>query len=383
VDITAAIAAQSELLVGYGGHTMAAGFAIERENIPAFRRAISRFVAEFAIPEKDERLIDAEVPLSEISLEFVEDLERLAPFGAGNPPLVFASQDVKVVGWSTIGRAKEHLSIKIEDEHNEIKQAFWWGGGDHSLEKALKNKKIDICYKARASTFLGDRDVQIEWVDYRVPEGEDVVPEQLKISLEDYRQEKRPLSLLRQMGHEWQVWAEADAGGRLKESGLSEERMGLIRGRDALTQGENLAIWTIPPGMDELRSVLCCVDPRKVILFAVDPQTDHEEQFLQRLAGLVKYSIRQQDGRTSLAALSIAMAHRERTVEVGLQWLASAGQITFELVEDGDLDLADGDDASSDENAVELDTLRTLLEETRAFRNYYKRVKGEQLFRKN
>jgi len=46
VDITEAIAAQSGVLLGYGGHRMAAGFSIQQENIPAFQRGLERAVAK-------------------------------------------------------------------------------------------------------------------------------------------------------------------------------------------------------------------------------------------------------------------------------------------------------------------------------------------------
>jgi len=383
VDITAAIAAQAELLTGYGGHAMAAGFAIERENIPAFRRAISRFVAKIDLPEKGGLIVDAELPFSEISLDLVDDFERLAPFGAGNPPLVFASQNVKLAGWFPVGKTKEHLSIKIEDDLGEIRQALWWGGVDNTLEQELKNKEIDICYKLRPSTFRGSRDVQIEWVDYRVPEGEEGILEQLELDMVDYRRVNRPLSVMRDLGPDWQVWAEADAGKRLREAGLNDVLRGRIRGREVLEVGDKLVIWTTPPAGDVLLTVLDTVDPKKLILFAVDPQTDHEELFIKRLVGLVKYSMRQQGGRTSLTELSIAMAQRERTVKVGLQWLAAVGQITFVVEEDGGLHLTEGNGDSSFEDAVVLVTLRSLLEETRAYRKYYQRANVGQLLGKN
>ena len=99
VDITAAIAGQADLLNGFGGHVMAAGFSIPAENMAAFRRGLSQAVAaqRAALPvERAAALaalsIDGVLPWGELSLELAGSLERLAPFGAGNPPLALVSR---------------------------------------------------------------------------------------------------------------------------------------------------------------------------------------------------------------------------------------------------------------------------------------------------
>ena len=94
---------------------MAAGFAIQPERIPEFRRRLSRTVAQLGAPSVRGLAIDSYLPFSEISLELVADLERLAPFGAGNPPLVLASRDLTLVSHRRVGRNGEHLVLTLED----------------------------------------------------------------------------------------------------------------------------------------------------------------------------------------------------------------------------------------------------------------------------
>lgn len=87
-NVTAAIATQREMLINFGGHPMAAGLTIDPERIPEFRRALSRTVSEMLGEVKDRAIlqIDGYLSLGDLSLDLVEDLERLAPFGPGNPP---------------------------------------------------------------------------------------------------------------------------------------------------------------------------------------------------------------------------------------------------------------------------------------------------------
>ncbi|MCZ7543431.1 MAG: single-stranded-DNA-specific exonuclease RecJ [Anaerolineae bacterium] len=102
-DITAAIAAHAAMLAGFGGHPMAAGLSIEPARIDAFRRALSRTVRAQcdALAAEPALRIDAYLPLSELSLDLARALRRLAPFGAGNPPLTLASRDLALSSYRT------------------------------------------------------------------------------------------------------------------------------------------------------------------------------------------------------------------------------------------------------------------------------------------
>ena len=100
----------------------------------------------------------------------VEDLERLAPFGAGNPPLVFATRNLKLTGYAAVGRAGEHLQLTIEDELGHTQHSIWWQGAGFSLPES----KFDLAYSVRASTYRGQRDVQIEWIDYRLAKSQSI-----------------------------------------------------------------------------------------------------------------------------------------------------------------------------------------------------------------
>ncbi|MCZ6601659.1 MAG: DHHA1 domain-containing protein, partial [Planctomycetota bacterium] len=88
-----------DLLISYGGHARAAGLVIERENVEAFRdrfcEAVSQKCAGSADPPLD---VDAEVELAEMKPASVREMERLAPFGEGNPPPLLIAHRCRVAG---------------------------------------------------------------------------------------------------------------------------------------------------------------------------------------------------------------------------------------------------------------------------------------------
>ena len=370
VNINAAIAAQRELLSSFGGHPMAAGLSIDAQNIPEFRRLVSQDVESMlgAIPLRATLSIDGYLPLAELNLDLAADLERLAPFGAGNPPLTLACRGLKLASVATVGRNQEHYLLTVEDEHGGTFRAIWWQGASWPLPEGT----FDLAYMARTSTYRGGREVQIEWVDARAQaEGlPELVAQRPPIEIVDYRDQAHPLPILRQLQAEGevQVWREAEARDKLDG-----------RDRYALLPAEALAIWTSPPGPAELRAALERASPRKVYLFGLTPEAERPEAFLQRLSGLLKYALKAHQGRVSIPVLAAATGHREISVRLGLAWLEAGGHIVVTAHEGDEMVISLGEDSSRDQLSDRTAQLKSLLEETAAYRSFFKRADKESL----
>ncbi len=372
INITSVIASNQSLVNSFGGHPMAAGLAIDPENIPAFRHAIARTVLNLGVGvqvEKDLQ-VDSYLTLPELSLDLVEDLERLAPFGAGNPPLVFATRNLKLTGYAAVGRSGEHLQLSLEDEMGHIQRSIWWQGAGYTLP----GSQFDLAYSVRASTYRGQREVQIEWIDYRQTEEalDLAMAKNIPIEVADYRNEIEPYNKLKKLMETETilVWGEAGPG---REAGCLD--------RNSLSQANSLAIWTIPPGPNELQNAIMLVNPRKIILFGIDPGMDNPEDFLKRLAGLVKNRIKSHQGMVDLEALAAATAQRTPTVRVGLDWLADRGYISLLSLSERDAHLAEGDGGQKGDAQGHSAYLNTLLAESSAFRRYYLTAQKDRLVR--
>ncbi len=391
-NINAAITAHGEMLESFGGHPMAAGLAIDPERIPEFRRALSRTVLEtlgevegshrrkqamLGGMERATLQVDGYLSLADLSLGLVEDLERLAPFGPGNPPLTLVSKGLLLKSHSPVGRNGEHLQLTVEDEQGMAQKVIWWQGAGSPLPQG----RFDLAYVVRASDYQGQRDVQVEWVDARLVEASAVVlcPEPAAVEVVDYRREPSPRRLLERLRaqEDVQVWSEA--GARAEVAGQE---------RYELSPSKGLVIWTTPPGFSELQAVLEKVAPETIYLFGIDPGLDHFEKFLKRLAGLVKHALNSDGGRVNVSTLAAATAQREATVRAGLAWLAARGHLVV-LGEDGDIGarlvrtrevyLAAGSQAVSADLPQVTAQLKALLEETAAYRAHFARAGKETL----
>jgi single-stranded-DNA-specific exonuclease len=375
-DISAAIAAHGHMLEGFGGHPMAAGLSIDPERIPEFRHAVSRTVQETcedALTSEPTLQIDGYLPLTDLSLDVVEQMERLAPFGPGNPPLTLATRGLSLRGHTTVGRTGEHLKLIVEDEEGATQQVLWW----RAEASKLPQGPFDLAYTVRASDYRGQRDVQVEWIDARPIEAPEAGPtlEPPTIEVLDHRHTSDPRSALERRDLE-RLRAETDvlvwSEGRDAVEGL---------GRYELVPSESLAIWTTPPGGPELRTALARVSPTVVHLFAVDPELTRPRSFLTHLARLAKRAITEEGGSVELPALAAATAQREETVRTGLAWLEAQGHVTVLEERDDAMRLAPGDGSRTDGTTKIAERLRALLEETAAYRAYVARADAEDLIR--
>lgn len=379
-NITNAIAAQAGMLLGYGGHAMAAGLSLESERIPEFRQAFCRTVGEILGEERQEPVlqIDAYIPLSELTPELVLDFERLAPFGAGNPSLTLASPGMRLRSSSTVGRGEEHIQLILEDDQGLRARVIWWQGASWGVpESALEGEAFDLAYHARMGDYRGGREIQIEYVDMRLQSRLEtaISLEARAIQVIDFRGQPQPLARLQQLLKQGQVavWGEAESLDLLEKQGIH------VLDRYKLGQANALAIWTAPPGRSELANALDAVSPGCVYLFGFSPGTELLEAFLTRLAGLVKFALHSKAGRASLSRLAAATAHREATVRKGLAWLEAGGHIRVSELGEGQLELNQGNGVTRPESVRIEKQLTALLEETAAFRRYFLAADGPSL----
>ena len=172
VNLYQAISNCGELLVKFGGHRAAAGLSIEPDKIDEFREAFcdqvtQQVAVENLVPELD---IDAEAPLSQLTLETVNDLEKLAPFGQENPrPMLCATQVRLAAEPKTMGADNRHLALQLEQHHVRIR-AVGFGKSDWIESLTNGTEYFDFAFKPVINEFRGRRNVELHLVDYRQSE---------------------------------------------------------------------------------------------------------------------------------------------------------------------------------------------------------------------
>jgi len=361
LHVTDAIAANKELLLGFGGHPMAAGMALQKDNLIAFRRglgkAIEKQLGEIVLEEPSLK-IDAWLQLDEINLELANSIEMLAPFGAGSPKLTLATRGVKMKSVSTIGKTKEHLRLTVEDEGGNAQSILWWGGAGEELPQ--DEGTFDIAYSLRASTFRGAKQVALQFEEFRVVDEKPIEIQRPKLEIRDMRLQPSLLNLQ----PDTLIWAE----GPDKSVGTP---------RFELHQADEFSIYTTPPSSTELHKALEIVKPKTIYVFGNSPEKEKPDEFLSHLAGLCKYVINQRRGEVSLSELASALAARDSVIQIGLEWLAAGGHVSISIEEEA-IRLSKGNGETNQYLQKELFiAVSGILEETNAYREYFSRTNVE------
>ena len=155
-----------DLLEGFGGHALAAGFTVREENLPALARRLRQIVLEEqkgrALPSELE--IDAAVLPQELTVEAVEALDALEPCGAGNPRPVLLLTGAHVISAAQVGRGR-HLKLRLEGRGLSLDAIFF--SVDGSELGLTPGCRVDVAFYPQINDFRGIRSVQLQVVDLR------------------------------------------------------------------------------------------------------------------------------------------------------------------------------------------------------------------------
>lgn len=142
VDICEVLSRCEKHLIRWGGHEAAAGLSVEYDRFEKFARCFEEVLKDWPESCFTRRLIiDCELPVRLVSRELLETLERLEPYGQGNPAPVFVSRNLKLVDARVFGNGHKHLKLLFGGKM----QGIMWRGG--SLVPEIKpGARCNVAY---------------------------------------------------------------------------------------------------------------------------------------------------------------------------------------------------------------------------------------------
>lgn len=157
-----------DLLTKFGGHPMAAGLSLDKENVEKFKRRLNDqcTLSEEELTEKV--VIDMELPFAAITEHFIEELEYLEPFGKGNTKPVFAARGVFMQHVKIIGKNKNVAKATAIDAAGNRMEAICFYDAQKFVEQCERNNgKMSITFYPGINEFRGERQIQIVITHYR------------------------------------------------------------------------------------------------------------------------------------------------------------------------------------------------------------------------
>ena len=166
-NLFSALESCSDLLDGFGGHELAAGFTIPEENIDTFRQRMNRCVKAASGGEKPVSCLEVDAAISnpaDMTLEQVDQLSQLEPYAAGNPRPVLALLGATVDSVQAVGQGK-HLKLRLSKGPSRFDAIFF--SMPEAAAQLEPGCRVDAAFYLQANTFRGTTTLQLQLVDLR------------------------------------------------------------------------------------------------------------------------------------------------------------------------------------------------------------------------
>lgn len=172
------------LFVKFGGHKLAAGLTLKKENIEKFRQDINAVCTLTETDMTEKVSIDMQMPFSCVTEELLEELKLLEPFGKGNTKPVFAEKNVSIVSCRLIGKNRNMLRMRLCDGAGTDMDAVYFGDAvgfleevgerygktvrDHFFEDGYRRIRLSVTYYPGVNEYMGQKTMQIVVTHYQI-----------------------------------------------------------------------------------------------------------------------------------------------------------------------------------------------------------------------
>ena len=175
-NLFASLTTLSGLLESYGGHELAAGFTINRANIPEFRRQICRLAAAFYTDDLPRTYLDVDcaIPAELLTISNIESLSVLEPCGNCCPKPVLMMKNLTIERSTMVGGGR-HMRLRLRSGRFGLNAIYF--SANPAAVSIQTGDVVDIAFTPQVNEFRGERSVQMNVQDIRPSCNADCCPE--------------------------------------------------------------------------------------------------------------------------------------------------------------------------------------------------------------
>lgn len=300
INLYDTISINSELLDGFGGHAMAAGLAFseEKSSFEQVKSALCKTVKEMSQGKdlKPFLNIDLELTPDDITLDLIDDISQLEPFGASNPSPIFAIKDLKIKEKRLMGENKNHLRLTCQAGNTEF-NCIRWKDGDISL---VKGDTLDIAFHPQKNEYNGVTSVQLIIDDIH---SEYLKEEELpKQKLFDHRKKTDILPQVNDYvkSSKQNILVFAESKPVLDKLKPFDALYARTITRDNLRPCDALMLFDYPADKETFDKILNQTTPLAIHFMNYDLKYMDEEEFLKTVCKMLKFACHNNDGKVEL-----------------------------------------------------------------------------------
>ena len=165
-NLFSSLTALSSLLESYGGHELAAGFTISRQQIPAFRNQICQLAGAFYCDDTPRTILDIDcaIPPEMLTIKGIESLDALEPCGNGCPKPVLMMKNLTVERINLVGGGR-HMRLRLRSGRHGINAIYF--SATPETASIAPGDLVDVAFTPQINEFRGERSVQMNVLDIR------------------------------------------------------------------------------------------------------------------------------------------------------------------------------------------------------------------------
>lgn len=325
INIYDIISVNSDFFEVFGGHAMAGGFLFDLEKY-SFEQVKDALIS--CVKEASEGLdltkgvlVDAELSPADINIKLVETLEKLDPFGEGNPPPLFCARGLNLKQYKTMGQNGAHLKFFAQKNNLEFECIMW----NASELPFVLGSEIDIVFAPRINNFNGKTSLQLEVCDIKGK----TTPCGQSVKIYDHRKRDNVFGNLSDYLLKTDATAVIYAQNRDAVDILSRYEIlkNKIVNQASLKPADILIMFDYPSDAETLRAVISKVKPKNIHLMK-DLSKKHDfSKLMANLAGMLKFVHNKNSGKLEKDRICAALGIDCKFFEEALKILSEVGSI--------------------------------------------------------
>ena len=303
VHLYEVISAIGDMLDGFGGHSLAAGLSFSPDKTPfkSVKEQLNRIVKEVTNGKvlKPFINIDLELEPEDISVNLVEELSKLEPYGASNPSPVFVLNNCTLMQKKLMGDNKNHLRLVVQNKDKNF-TCVRWQNGDVSLSAG---DSLDIAFHPQINEFQGQVSVQLIIDDIHSPNlKEEIVPVSGGIKLYDHRKKTDILPLVEDYvkGSKLNIKVFAENKRICDELSNYKTLYSRIVNRENLEHCDSLMFFDYPADRDSFESIIREASPDSIHFMNYNIKYFDDKEFLKTIGGMLKFACHNNGGKVEL-----------------------------------------------------------------------------------
>ncbi len=385
LNIHAVLSEHKELFEGFGGHKMAAGFSFDENKISfeKFKSILSQTIDEYTQDiDFSTKTITADMELTaeDITVDMVNLIDKMQPFGSANPSPLFIMNNTVLSNYKMMGQSNNHLKMFISKDNSTPLECVKWNCPDFSLPLG---SKLDILFSLKLNTFNDNTSIQLMAEDIHSPLlKEEKKPSEIKIL--DHRKKtniiNQVLDFLYTTKAKTGIFMENSA--LIKQLKIPEDLSSKIFSHKNIpTDIEQLMFFDAPSSTEDFINIYKSSGAKIVHLMNFSNTDLNTDTLISKLSGMLKYAIKNMNGKIQTERLSLALNTSEEIIECAFLLLEDMQVTDLNKINDNEYKISfihpiELSKLKSNDLYAELDEQ---ISKNNSFKNFYRNSSTDEI----